>query len=294
MPFRFAPSASFKRWPIRLVLISIPALIVIALMAFTARAWRIKNSDFAKPVADAGAPVTSGPLSQPNASARSHLNGRLALQPEADKLRRRLGQRFLVRGREVSVLVGTLLVGAERYTARITRSQDDDDERLTIALSGQQETITWSGLDGAKSNGNAVTGNLRSLIERIALDSPDQFVLAQLRGAAYFTIARSVRPAEAGGSDAYTGPVWDLVRIAEPTENSQNRPQSQWRLFYINTSTGLIDRIVSQEQGTTITAEFSNWVNQGGELIPARVIWKAGNQVVMDLTISNVSHNSKQ
>jgi len=251
----------------------------------------MKNS---KPVAGNRAVAAVTSVVQPTSPARSHLNGRLAIQPEADKLRRRLGQRFLTRGREVSVLVGTLLVGADRYTARITRSQDDDDERLTIALSGQQGTITWSGLEGAKSDGNTATGSLRAIIERLALDSPDQFVLAQLRGAAYFTVARAVRPAEAGGSDNYSGPVWDLVRIAEPTTTGQNRPQSLWRLFYINSSTGLIDRIVSQEQGATITAEFSNWVNQGGEVVPARVIWKSNSQTLMDLTISNVSHNSKQ
>lgn len=251
----------------------------------------MKNS---RPAVDVRLAVTASPQPQPATPARSHLNGRLALQPEADKQRRRLGQRFLARGREVSVLVGTLLVGAERYTARITRSQDEDDERLTIALSGQQGTITWSGLDGAKSNGNAATGSLRAIIERLALDSPDQFVLAQLRGSAYFTVARAVRPAEAGGSDNYSGPVWDLVRVAEPTASGQNKPQSLWRLFYINSSIGLIDRIVSQEQGATITAEFSNWVNQGGEIVPARVVWKSNNQIIMDLTVNNVSHSQKQ
>jgi hypothetical protein len=205
-----------------------------------------------------------------------------------------LGQRFLAPGREVSTLIGMVTVGTDRQTVRIVRSQDDDDERLTIALGGGPPSHTWSGLDGAKSNGGAATGSLRSIIERLALDSPDQFVLAQLRGAAYFTVARSVRPAEAGGSIGYTGPVWDLVRVAEPSHLTQNRPQSLWRLYHINSATGLIDKVVSQEQGQTITAEVSNWATQSGETIPTRIVWKLNNQTVMELTLTNVTHSPRQ
>ncbi len=175
---------------------------------------------------------------------------------------------------------------------RIIRSQDDDDERLTIALNGGP-ALTWSGLNGALSGGVLPTGALREIIERLALDSPDQFVLAQLRGASYYAIGRHVRPAEAGASDDYAGPLWDLVRVAEPSRLTQNRPQSLWRLYYINSSTGLIDKVVSHEQGKTITAEFSGWVTQGGETVPTRITWKLNKQVVMDLAISNVTHSPK-
>ncbi|MGH9843174.1 MAG: hypothetical protein ACREEM_30925, partial [Blastocatellia bacterium] len=222
------------------------------------------------------------------------LQNRLALQPEADKLRRRLGQRFLAPGREVSTLVGTVTLGSDRQMVRLVRSQDDDDERLTIALSGGPPTLTWSGIDGAKSNGSPATGATRALIERLALDSPDQFILAQLRGSAYFTVSRLVRPSEAGGSDSYAGPVWNVVRISEPSGAAQNRPQSTWRLYYINAATGLIDKALSQEQGQTITAEFSGWANQGGETLPTRVTWKLNDQTVMDLAITNVTHSLKQ
>jgi hypothetical protein len=149
-------------------------------------------------------------------------------------------------------------------------------------------------VDGARSNDISAIGSLRELIERLALDSPDQFVLAQLRGASYHTVARDVRPAEAGGSDDYTGPRWDLVRIAEPSRLTQNRPRSLWRLYYINSSTGLIDKVVSQEQGKTITAEFSGWITQGGETIPTRIMWKLNKRVVMDLAITNGAHGPKQ
>jgi hypothetical protein len=266
------------------VLAPLMAIALIALVTFTARAWRAKTSSTTKQDASAAQPTP----------ARGRSQNRLALQPEADKLRRRLGQRFLAPGREVSTLIGAVTLGADRQPVRIVRSQDDDDERLTIALGGGPPSLTWSGLEGARLNGNPATGSLRSLIERLALDSPDQFVLAQLRGAAYFTVARDVRPAEAGGSDNYTGPRWDLVRVAEPSRLTQNRPQSLWRLYHINSSTGLIEKVVSQEQGQTITAEISGWVTQNGETIPTRAVWKSNNQTIMELTLTSVTHNPKQ
>jgi hypothetical protein len=164
----------------------------------------------------------------------------------------------------------------------------------TITLNGGGPSLTWSGLNGALSNGSAATGDLRSLIERLALDSPDQFVLAQTRGASYYTVARMARPPEAGNSLDYKGPVWDVVRIGEPASITQNKPQSLWRLYYINSATGLIDKIISQEQGETITTEVSGWGDQGGEQAPTRLAWFRNKQKVMELTVNNVSHGPKQ
>lgn len=283
MPARFDLSALSRRRSAKFALVSLVAIVVISFVTFTARAWRNKTN-----------PTIRQDIAAQPPSARGRSQSRLALQPEADKQRRRLGQRFLAPGREVSTLIGMLTLGADRQTVRIVRSQDDDDERLTILLSGVQGTFTWSGLDGAKSDGSPAIGKLRALIERLALDSPDQFILAQLRGAAYYTVARAVRPSEAGGSDNYAGPVWDVVRISEPDGRTQNKPQSSWRLYYINAQTGLIDKAISQEQGQTTTAEFSGWVNQGGERAPTRITWTQNKQVVMELSLNNIAHGPKQ
>jgi hypothetical protein len=257
-------------------------VVAFALVTYAARAWRDKKVSSARQGIVATQPV------------RGRLQHRLALQPEADRQRRRLGQRFLAPGREVSVEEGIVTLGSDRWPVRIIRSQDDDDERLTFALGDGTPALTWSGVDGARSNGDQAIGDLRKIIERLALDNPDQFVLAQLRGASYPTVARNARPEEAGSALTYNGPVWDLVRVAEPSKLTQNRPQSLWRLYYINTSTGLIDKVVSEEQGQTITAEISDWVTQNGETIPTRTIWKLNGQTVMELTLTNFTHNPKQ
>src|SRR5258708_487475 len=97
------------------------------------------------------------------------------------------------------------------------------------------------------SSGKSAAGTERSLIERLALDSPDQFVLAQLRGASYYTVARDVMPTSAGGSDDYNGPLWDVIRLGEP-QTSKSAPLSHWRIFHINSASSLIDRSISDEQ----------------------------------------------
>ena len=236
----------------------------------------------------------TAPSQQPVAPGTSRLTARLSRQPEADRLRRVLGQRFLGAGREMTVSIGTLSVGANVSQIRITRTQLGDGEQLQIATSAMSSNMTWSAGDGPQVDGVAAAGSARTIIERLALDSPDEFVLAQLRGASYYTVARNVMPKSAGGSDDYAGPTWDVVRVGEPDSAFQNATLSKARTFHINTSTGLIDRCFSQEQGETIVAEISGWVERLGEKVPTHITWNKNGQVVMELSLNSIAHGPKQ
>lgn len=243
---------------------------------------------------DATARPTQPDVPSPTQQSRQPRGRNLTLRPEAYKLSRRLGLRFKEAGREVSVLTGTLTYGGGSQRIAVRRIQGESGESLEVVLGGGATTHTWDDRGGARQSGRAAEGEERRIIERLALDSPDQFVLAQLRGASYYTVARGVRPEEAGGSDVYTGPSWDLVRVSEPEDAGENRPQSLWRIYYVNSSTGLIDRVASREQDETVTAEMSGWVVQGGETVPSSVVWKRSGQTVMELSLSSVSHGPTQ
>jgi hypothetical protein len=185
-------------------------------------------------------------------------------------------------------------LGGSSQPIRIVRTQDDEDvEQISIALGGAPASLTWSPKQGAKSGAAAAAGVERGLIERIALDSPDQFVLAQTRGASYYRIAGLVRPADVADPETYTGPLWDLVRVVEPQRGTGNKPESLWRIYYVNCSTGLIDKILYQQQGETVTVELTGWTNQGGELSPSTTRWSRGGQVVMQLSYNSVTHGPK-
>jgi hypothetical protein len=197
-------------------------------------------------------------------------------------------------GREASLLVGTLVVDGERMPIRMLRRQNDDGEDLSISLNSEQALLTWDDKLGPRSRGAKAGGLEQLIIERLALDSPEQFVYAQVRGVSYDTLARDVRPESAGGADGYSGQLWNLVRLEEPTDESREKPISRWRVYHINTKTGLIDQITSQEDGQTIIAELTDWTVSDGESAPTRIIWKRDGKTIMDLTLTSIGFGPRQ
>ena len=212
----------------------------------------------------------------------------LSLQPEAFNMARRLGSRFGASKRATSVMVGTLIIGSERRQVQTKRVQMDDGEQVEIKLAGSGDTLTWDASSGSLSSGRQANGNDRDVLERLVFDSPDQFVLGQLRGASYFTVARNVRPAGAG--DNYQGPLWTMVRVSDPELDEARRLQSSWRLYYINTTTGLIERVESEDDGQRVVAEFSGWTNIAGEQVPGRIVWTSQGRTLMEYQLANFSH----
>ena len=230
--------------------------------------------------------------SSTTAASRPDLRSSLSRQPEVSRLKRIIGQRLNGKNKSSSTLVGTLTIGTDEQRIQIVRRQNDDGEALEVFIGNRRDPLTWSTKEGAKSSGETLTEKERYIIERLTRDSPDQFVLAQLRGASYYTITHNVRPDEAGGSDDYTGPTWDIVRVTE-VSTAKGVP-GEWRLYYLNTTTNLIDRIVSQEQDEMVVAEISRWTEVGGEKLPSRITWSRRGQVVMQYQLTNFLRGNQQ
>ena len=169
----------------------------------------------------------------------------------------------------------------------LTRRQTQTGETAELNLANR--TLTWSAEEGAKANTNTPNGIEQLLLERLILDSPDNFVLAQLRGASYFTIARNVRPTDA--TDGYSGPLWNLVRVDEPQVDESRKALSSWRIYCINVETGLPDRVEYQLNGKEIRAEFLEWTEQQGEKTPSRVRWSVDGQPLMEYRATSIFHN---
>lgn len=240
-------------------------------------------------ILNAGASTeTLSPTRQTQTQSSSERRTRnLSLQPEAFRMSRRLGTRFTPKARGSTTTTGNLIIGTGAQTASVTRRQTDSGESVDLVLGVR--TLTWSDAEGVRAPTSSPTVSERSLVEKLVLDSPDQFVLAQLRGASYFTVARNVRPTDA--TDGYTGPLWTLVRVDEPQQTDHARPRSSWRIYYINAQTGLPDRIEYQQDGQDIRTEFLEWTNQNGEKTPSRVRWSSGDTTIMEYRTTTVSHN---
>ncbi len=227
-------------------------------------------------------------IQRPTTARTNRGRRNLALQPEALKVARQLGTRFLADDDRTSVLVGTLTIGSETRPLQVMRKQSEDGESVEVRLAGSPP-LSWDAKQGALAAGQQVTGNERQLIERLVFDSPDQFVLMQFRGAGYYTVARSVRPADA--QDGYDGPLWTVVRVDDPERDEARKPTSGWRLYYVNSVTGLIDRIESEVEGQRIVAEISSWTEQNGEKVPAQIAWTRDGQPLMQYSLTTFSQS---
>ena len=172
---------------------------------------------------------------------------------------------------------------------QMTRTQTEDGENVQITIERSLDTLTWDAKQGALSLGRPASPSQRELIERLVFDSPDQFVLMQFRGASYQTIARAARPVNA--PDGYDGPLWTIVRVNDPERDDAKKAASPWRLYYLNTATGLIDRIESEVQGRRLVAEISSWIEQDGEKVPAQIVWTRDGQTLMRYSLTNFSQS---
>jgi hypothetical protein len=211
-----------------------------------------------------------------------------ALQPEALKFSRRLGgQRFKSKLRPALIVRGVLNIGDARHEVQVVRSSCATGERVEIVFVAGATTFSWDASLGTLSSSGTLSLADRTVLERLIFDSADQFILAQLRGASYYVVARNVRPDYA--ADNYSGPLWNVVRVDDPELDEQKRPLSRWRLYYLNSTTGLIDKSISEEQGQTIETSFFDWIEQAGEKVPSTITWTNQGQTLMTFTLTTAS-----
>jgi hypothetical protein len=224
----------------------------------------------------------------PDLPPDSERSRNLTLQPEARKLSRRVGgDRFNPETRSSLILEGVLETSTAHAGVQIVRSQNARGERVEIrGLSSDSAPLVWTEGSGFHSLGRSLTLQEKTLTERLAFDSVDYFILAQLRGASYYIVARNVRSERADDYDA-NGP-WDVIRVDDPEEDPQKRPLSQWRLYYLSRTTGLIDKIISEASGERTEARLSEWKEQSGEEFPTKIIWSNQNGIRMTFTLIKV------
>ena len=243
---------------------------------------------------------TSATRSRPLASASQTLQGSganiedgpaqmdLASQPEALKLSRRIGgNRFKARSASALDVSGVITTGTSQQSIQITRRRTATGESVKLFTPDSSIALEWEASAGISDSSKTPNAEKSAEFERLIFDSVDQFILAQLRGASYYVVARNVRPDNA--PDNYSGPLWDVVRIEDAAVDEQKGSQSKWRLYYLNRTTGLIDKVVSESQGQRIEASFSDWKKQGDELSPSTITWTSNGQTLMTFTVNTVS-----
>lgn len=214
----------------------------------------------------------------------------LSLQPEAAKLSIRLGQRFIGSEPCVSVLIGEITAGETRTPIRVVRKQDKRGESVEISTNGR--AFVWSTSHGTSAE-TSVSEFDRSLMERLVFDSADAFVLAQLRGASYQVVGKNVR-ADIGGADNYNGPLWTVVRVSYARSDSEAKPESVARSYYIDSRTGLVDRVISEVRGEEVQAILDGWTTEEGETFPSLIRWSIAGRQIMEFKVINFHRSSSK
>ena len=256
------------------VISAIFVLILVTVAVFAVRENAASNSGLGPPLQAANSAASRRPTSASNPR-------NLALQPEAAKLSRRLGQRFIGGDSGVSVLIGEVITREKRVPVRVVRTQDKRGESVEITTDGK--VLAWNPSNGHNANA-AITKFDREVIERIIFDSADAFVLAQLQGASYQVIGKNVR-ADIDGADGYDGPLWTVVRLSYPRANDESA--NPVRVYYINSRTGLIDKVITEVDGEEIEATLDGWISEGGETFPSVIRWTTAGQQSMEFKVIN-------
>lgn len=256
--------------------------IILAAALLVAYPQSLKNSWFARGV--------DNNLGSANGKEVWNRDSSLVRQPEALKLSRVIGgKRFKSRKGNALVMQGLLKTNRDSQQVTIIRRPAEDGEQVEVTFGGT--SLAWSRGSGPQSlSGEKISETERVLLERFTCDSVDQFLLAQLRGAGYSVVIRNLRPDDA--SDDYSGPIWDVIRVDDPESDDEKRSLSAWRLYYINRTTGLIDKVVSEVFGERVEAHFSDWTERHDEKFPASITWTRGGQPLMTLNVIDVSFAS--
>ena len=267
------------------ILTSVATIVIV--YAQPLRNWRLTHH-VDVPASSVNPSAVTTPVSNTASETDGPATRNLALQPEAWKLAKRIGGGRFHSSTAAVVVQGVVKVGGASQQVTIVRGQTVAGERVEVTLGSGPVSLSWASDSGPQRSGGAVlTQDERILLERLTYDGADEFVLAQLRGASYSVVIRNLRPDDA--ADNYEGPLWDVVRVDDPERDEQKRPLSPWRLYYINRTTGLIDKVVSEIAGERGEAQFSDWTEHNGEKFPAFITWSRSGQTVMTFKLIDVS-----
>jgi hypothetical protein len=172
-------------------------------------------------------------------------------------------------------------------TAQLTIIRELPDKlRIEETSLTSQRTIGNDGSRPWSRTGSPSTEDLR-LIETIVRDSVEHFIAGQVRGDATFHLGDMFR-ADDGSNQNYDGPFHDILRVDdafETPEGTKTRPT----LFYLNSRTGLLEKIVYEREEGKIEVEFGEWITIASQKTPGRIIWKENGSVTNQLVITHVA-----
>ncbi|MGH9754035.1 MAG: hypothetical protein ACREA2_14760 [Blastocatellia bacterium] len=282
---RFDLSALSRRRSAKFVLAFFVAVVAVALVSFTARAWRDKKGSASKQD-----PVAAQP---PPALNTTGYVRRGRLWPQLRPMSEALGDRLEKPGKERLILIGALRRASKKNENRPTRLVLEFPDRLRLE---EQDGVTvYNDADFASSNG-VLKKNERGEVESLLFDFVDHFLAAQMQGAATRFLGSRFR-LDDGANPHYAGPFYELYQVTDRISVNQE-VHEQPKLYFFNSDTFLLERVRYQIEraGEPVEIEvlISGWRKVGGQQIPGAIIRTENGAPVLALSITSAEIGAKR
>jgi hypothetical protein len=281
---RFDLSALSRRHSVKFALTFLAAIVVIAAVTFTARAWRDKKGSRAKQDVVAA-------QSTPALNVTDHVR-RGRLWPQLRPMSRALGDRLEKQGKERLILTGHLRRASKRNENRPARLILEFPDRLRLE---EQGGVTVYNKDFASSNG-VLEKNEQDEVESLLFDFVDHFFAAQMQGAATRFLGSRFR-LDDGADPTYTGPYYEVYQVTDRIAVKQE-VREQPKLYFFNSDTLLLERVRYQVErdGEPVEVEvlISDWRKVDGQQIPGAITRTENGAPVLALSITSAGVGAKQ
>jgi hypothetical protein len=262
------------------ILLGLPILLAITGLALAATSRNWINSGAKATEAESKQTDQQRPPEPPFAVDRAHLDRHVIRALDV------LGNRFEspAQGRSIVTATFTRSKGEPRQFTIIRELPDK--LRIEETVLTTQRTIGHDGNRPWSRAGSLSVEDLR-LIETIVRDSVEHFIAGQTRGDATLHLGDMFR-ADDGSNQNYDGPFHDILRVDDAFETPEGK-KTRPTLFYLNSRTALLEKIVYEREEGRIEVEFGDWITIANQKTPGRIVWKENGSVTNQLVITHVA-----
>jgi len=285
---RFDLSALFRRRSAKFALAFFVAVVAVALVTFTARAWRDKKGSTAK---------QDPPAVQPTAARKANPLGRgyvdrRGIWPQLHSALDAYGDRLEKPGKERLIAVGALssanTTDNEKVPVRLV-SEFPDKLRIEKRKGNKIDTTIFDGKMKVKI-GDTLESQEEEELEALAFDSIDHFMAAHMLGKPLSFLGDRFR-LDDGAAANYTGPYYDIYQIAEQQFDANNNSKEtvQQKLYFFNSDTHKLERITYKKGTVRVAVELAGWQKLNGQVIPTSLRRFEDGRPTITLTINTVA-----
>jgi hypothetical protein len=177
-----------------------------------------------------------------------------------------LGDHLRKPGKERTFLSGVVSFGGMSSVPVSVVRELSGKVRLELLAIGQPDILLFDGATGSQ-NGGVLNKQNEDLLELLAYDWPDQFLVNHGNGSGLRLLASRAQALEEGRP---TGVFYDVYEALDQVPFGTSA-RSRVARFCLNSDTGLVERVHYRTASGMIEVRFSDWRQAEGQRFPARV-----------------------